>query len=93
MKFTEEDINNFVEIMAAAESLRPLVHQASDVIKSYGSELAMLVDALVNYTIKRNTNTFNQYCSNGFSREEALLLVLNSKAALQDALNNRKGAK
>lgn len=87
MKFTEEDIQMFITILDGAESFRPLVNKALDVAESYGPELAALFDGLFDYSVQRNTDTFNQYCNNGFSREEAMLLTLNSNVALNDALN------
>lgn len=87
MKFTEEDIQMFITLLDGAESFRPLVNKALDVVKSYSPELATFFDGLFDYSVQRVTNTFNQYCNNGFSREEAMLLTLNSNVALNDALN------
>ena len=93
MKFTEEDLNVFTTILDEAESFRPLVKKVIDTIESYGPELSGLFDDLIDYSIKRNTKTFNMYIKAGFSREEAMLFILNSKVALVDALNNHNKKK
>lgn len=93
MKITEEEFNEFVAILNEAESFRPLVKKVLDTIESYGPELARLFDDLADYSVKRNAKTFNMYRDNGFSRKEAMLLVLNSKVALSEALNNHNKGK
>jgi hypothetical protein len=93
MKITEEKFNEFIQCLNEVESFRPLVQKVLDIIESYGLEVARLFDGLTDYSVKRITKTFNMYRDNGFSREEAILLVLNSKVALLEALNNYNKAK
>ena len=78
MKLTQEDIKLFMELIAKSEELRPLVNKIIDVLESYGPELDRVMRTLITSAAQRNSYSFNLYLSTGFSREEAMMLILNT---------------
>ena len=88
MKLTQEDIKLFMEFIAESEEFRPVVNQIIDVIKSYGPELDRIMDTLITHYVQINSDSFFLYLSKGFSREEAMMLILNTNISLQESVKS-----
>ncbi len=93
MKKNKIDLSDILDVLDQAEQFRPLVKKMLKVFKSYGPEISKVIDDLIDYSVKRNTKTFNMYLKEGFTREEAMLFLLNSKIALENAINNTNRSK
>ena len=88
------DIEEVEGLIMLAKAYKPLIEKVADeVVGDYAPILGKVVDGLREYSIKSNTDSFKQYVENGFTREEALLLVINTRASLQEALSNVSGNK
>lgn len=75
------------EILSMADEYKSVVKKVLKTLNSLGPDLTEFVEPIRHYIIKSQCNTFTQYTTYGFSREEALILTLGNKIALQDALN------
>lgn len=88
MKLTQEDIKLFMELIDKSEEFRPVVNKIIDVLESYGPELDRVMRTLFTRAEQRNSDSFNLYLSNGFSREEAMMLILNTNISLQESVKS-----
>jgi hypothetical protein len=80
--FSPEEIGDLIEV---AKEYVPVVEVAID-------ELAPVLDKMFSrlscYMQQGNVEAMEFYLQNGFSREEALLLIINSSVALQKMADN-----
>lgn len=88
MKLTQEDIKLFMELIGKSDEFRPVVNKIIDVLESYGPELDRVMRTLITRAEQRNSDSFNLYLSNGFSREEAMMLILNTNISLQESVKS-----
>lgn len=85
MDFSMDEIKEVIELI---ESVSPVIAEIVDtVLKSYGPELGKIGNAMVEWGRQSTVDTFNFYINNGFTRTEALMLVLNSKISLQSMMD------
>lgn len=87
MKITEKEIKEFVEMIGVADDFMPLVELTLQKSELALSKLGPMIKNFSGFCVNQTTNNFNQYLANGFTREEAMLLTLNARVALQDGLN------
>jgi len=80
--FSPEEIEDLVEV---GKEYIPAVEKAID-------ELAPILDKVFSrlscYGREQNVKAMEFYLQNGFSREEGLLLIINSNVALQKMVDN-----
>lgn len=85
-----DEIEQFVPL---AQILKPklteIVNAGTDIL----SALEPLVVRFSNFNRERNVDTFNYYLNNGFTRNEALTLILANKESLQQQVNALKSIK
>lgn len=87
---TNRDIAELIELLDAAEELRPIVVKAINVLVGFGPELGTLMGNLTRGVANVHTEYFTQLVSNGFSREEALALMINTSQATTNILTALK---
>jgi hypothetical protein len=84
------DIKDIIEILGAAEEFRPLVKAVLDVIRSYEPELGEVRDMFKSVgagMIESRVKSIEKYEELGCTREEALLLVIDQRVAIETALS------
>lgn len=85
-----------MEYIKIAAGFKPAASEAVDVlIKDYGPEIGKLAEVVRNHMVVSTDTTITQYIKLGYTRQEAILLTLNSKLALEEAFKNagNKGSK
>jgi hypothetical protein len=87
MAFSQRDIAEAMAMLESAEEMRPIIDAAIDTLLSFGPELGTLAHSAARAMANIRTTYFNQLTSNGFSREEAMLLTIDSGAALGKAMS------
>ncbi len=65
-----------------AEEYRPIVARVFKLLKSYGPGISDLLDGIFDYSIKRRIRSVNILESNGFSRDDAINLVMDEWYAM-----------
>lgn len=87
MKINKDDLQEFIKILDGLDELRPAIREllakGVDVLK----ELKPHIEELGDWLRARNVTAFQFYTANGMTREEALLLVIDSNASLTRAIN------
>ncbi|MFH1952535.1 MAG: hypothetical protein ABIL06_13060 [Pseudomonadota bacterium] len=86
MKITSEDIAELSEIIKEVDQFRPLVTMILDTLKSFGPELKQIPESIVLWGIDLKIAMIKRIEDAGFSREEAILLVIDFRLALQEAI-------
>ena len=89
---SEEDLKQIRMYFELGKSFAPLADEALEVLFAYGSTLRKLMDSIHDYQVFRTTLTIKQFEALGMNREEAIMLTINNKAALQEAIDNWKGS-
>ena len=77
-----------LEVLSDVEEYRPLITKGIEALKSFGPELDDLLRTMVFASADIKMAVIQHYVNNGFTKDEAILLVLDSGASLQKSLNN-----
>lgn len=93
MKLGKEDIAAIVEIVGEAESLRPVVKEFVKAVKSFAPELDELVGGLLTWGVKKRIESIRLYEKEGFTREEAIYLTMDTWYAIKNNLNRNNPKK
>ena len=72
------------------EELKPAIKKIIDVVLEFGPEFKEIIEELNNYSISLTSRTIQRFEMEGFSKEEAILLTLNTRLALKESFNNYK---
>lgn len=88
MKIDQEMVELIGEIVIGAEQYRPLVQQVLTTVKSFAPELKDIPEALSEYIVKNKKKIFDMHIAEGFTREESILLMINSNASLSKAMES-----
>jgi len=89
-------LDTILEMVKDAEEYRPAVQEVVKIIKSYGPELSELMYALYTYAVDKKAEGFKRLVQkHGFSREEALTLIIDvhsdiARAARQSNANVKR---
>ena len=88
---TLKDLEQLKELVGVAKILKPILSESADeLIDAYGPELNKIVTKIRIAVVNETHEAISQYVDLGYTKEEAILLVLNSKNALVNALNSYK---
>ena len=88
MKVTQDDLLQFTEILDNAELFRPIIKKALDTIESFGPEMSRLPEKFREWVVVQNSRMFNDYLDQGFTRDEAMQLLLNVNAHVAQYVKN-----
>ncbi len=83
-----QSLQTAMELLQTAEELRPVISSAITALNSYGPELNDLLLKMAIGTANIRMTTIKHYESNGFTKEEAMLMTLDSKVAMKEAMSS-----
>jgi len=83
------DVEDLVEII---RSLDPVITEAFKTIKAHSGKLMNLVDRISEWNTSKNIKVMKSYREAGLSESAALLLMIDSRAALSRAIDNATAA-
>lgn len=86
------NLREVVELVDEAEQLVDIFTALIPVIQKAGIEAEPLLTSLVDYKVELTCRAFDKYITHGFSREEALNIILSNKENLQKALHSIQNA-
>jgi hypothetical protein len=78
------------EMIAIADLYIPIIEEA---LAKVGPVLGGLIEKIDRFFCETQTASFHFYVDKGFSREEAMLLVINAKVSLQEILREQRQIK
>jgi len=95
MKLSKEELNEIIELCQQAEEFKPTIRAILDILKNYSSELKEIPEAFVGWMREQRIQSIAFYESQGFDRDEAILMTLDDSLAInkiQEKMEkNRKG--
>lgn len=88
-------VQEILGLIQNAEMYRPVVQGVLNAAKSYGPELKDLLSTINNGLVDLRIEAIARYQAAGFTREEAILMSINTSHALSEAIkiNNRSNGK
>ena len=89
MSFEIEDLQEINTYMELARQLAPVADAIVDVVRAYEPAIKSLLEDLVDGNCDLTARAYNNYIAHGFSKDEAILLTLNSKAAFTESLRDQ----
>jgi len=84
--FKDKDIQDILELIALLERLAPHADKVAEAVLSYGPALKKVVEPFIDWRRRSVVEGFSYFLGQGMSREEALLLVLDERAAMMKAI-------
>ena len=88
------DFNDIKEMLGLAKLYKPVAEEVVETtMKEYGPILASIMNNARSYMVNATDRTVKEFVELGYSREEALLLTINTNASLAEALKNVKTSK
>ena len=85
------DIKEILELMEAEAEFRPIIKKGLEIVKSYGPDLKDLFRGIILGSAELKITAILLYEATGFTREEAIFLVMDEWFAI--ARNARIGGK
>jgi len=76
------ELKEVLEIMEAEAELRPIIKKGLEIIKSYGPDLKNLLQGIIFGSVDLKMAAIARYEANGFTREEAMFLVMDEWFAI-----------
>lgn len=84
MNIDGEGFEGLEEYIALAKEFKPVAGAIVDIIKSYGPELKDLAESICDGAVDLKIRAIQRYVDSGiFTKEEAMLLVMDSALAIQ----------
>ncbi len=81
------------ELLAMGTEYLEIFKSTLPLLTDAGAELKPIIEQINKFRVETICNAFDMYLEHGFTREEAMLLTINSKAALSEAVNNLNSKK
>jgi hypothetical protein len=88
MKIDKEDIQDITEMIRAAEDLKPLWDATLKAASVFLPDIQEGMRKLGDHMAAENVRRFKFYTTSGFTREEAMLLILSTRLAVEMAVQN-----
>jgi hypothetical protein len=76
------ELEEVIGMMEAEAELRPIIKKGLELLKSYGPDLKDLMRGIVLGSVDLKMEAIARYEANGFTREEAMLLVMDEWFAI-----------
>jgi len=83
----KEDINEILEMIGMAKGFTPVVDEAMVVLKEYVPYLKTIYERLLDYGIEKKDYSIKKYIELDYTREEAILLVLDTNLSTKAAMD------
>ena len=89
MKMNDIDLDEIQLYLQLAKEMKPVVKEALDtVLDEYAPLLGDIAERFRNHVVVSTDKTIKQFEELGYSRDEAMLLTLNSKLAVEESMRN-----
>lgn len=88
MKLPQEDIKELLNYVSLADDFKPVFKEILKILESYGSELNVVIKNISKTLADNKIEIIRYYQDAGFTKEEAILLTINSGHALTKTLSN-----
>ena len=82
----KEEIKEVLEMVSVAKEFKPVADEAMVALKTYIPHLTEVYEGLLDYGIEKKDYAIKKYISMDYTREEAILLVLDSAASFKTAI-------
>ena len=82
------DIKTIISLITEGKSYIPAIKSGVDLVQEACTELKPLFESLSDQMVKNTVKSIDQYKAAGFTRDEAILLTLNTKVALSESLKS-----
>jgi CRISPR/Cas system-associated protein Cas7 (RAMP superfamily) len=86
MTVSKEEIQEIIQLITEND-FTPIVVASLTLLESYASLFVPSIEKLIDSQVKFTERSINAYQTAGFTREEAILLCLNSKVAMNEYLD------
>jgi len=83
----KRNIEEILEIVSMARGFKPVVDETLSVLKEYVPCLKEVYSGFLDYGIEMKDYAIKEYGKRGYTKEEAILLVLDSNASFRSFLN------
>jgi len=90
MRLSAENIKDIMDAIKALDVFRPMVSEIIDKIMDYGPELEKLTEAVRKAVVRNQIASIKEYEDAGFTRAEAILLTINGREALSEAIKSAR---
>ena len=87
IEMEKEDIDEILEIVNMAKGFKPVVDESLSVLKEYVPCLKEVYSGFLDYGIEMKDYAIKEYGKRGYTKDEAILLVLDSNASFKSFLN------
>jgi hypothetical protein len=84
------NLEEFIKILEEPESLQPIVNQAKKVIDLYAPEINSIMDRALMAICESKVKVIRYYESEGFTKDDALLLVMDQWYGIARAMESKK---
>ena len=84
------DAKEILELVAEGEEYLPILKEAIPLIQKAGVEIRPLLEGLIDNTVDLQVRAFKRYIDNDLTREEALVMCINSKLGIERAGRQKK---
>jgi hypothetical protein len=82
-----------LEIVTALDEFTKVIKTVRPTIIDFGNEIKPIIESFSNTLVDFNVNAITRYREHGFTKEEAILLTLNTKFSIMEAFKNMDNTK
>jgi len=82
-------IEEIMELLGQAQAIIELIKVVRPVVQEVGSEVLPLLEGISDGIVDLKIRAYNRYVDDDFSHEDAMLLVMNSQFAIEEALKRK----
>jgi hypothetical protein len=83
-------LNDLDEYLGLLKALVPVADEVANIAMEFGPVVGTVIQSINDFSVQMNIDNFETYLLKGFSREEALLLCLDTKMAMKSLLTESK---
>jgi len=82
------DLEDIITVAKGAEELKPIWNEILQGASVFLPDIKAGAESLVKWMRQQAVEAFKFYVDNGFTRDEAMLLILSSRVALERAIHS-----
>ena len=93
MKVSKEELKIIYELFGQYDQFKPIVGKSIEILKDFSGELKPLLEGANVFFTKLTIDKLRMYTEAGFTKEEALQLIIADKIAYREFFNKTKNSK